>query len=70
MRHLIPGLLTLGAILLGLSLGPSPARAQGPVPEPGTTAAIGALALCALIGDRERRRLGTVYGRLVKKNRV
>lgn len=28
MRHLIPGLLTLGAILLGLSLGPSPARAQ------------------------------------------
>ena len=36
------------------------------VPEPATTAAVGGLALCALIGFRERRRVGAVCGRLRK----
>jgi hypothetical protein len=40
------------------------------VPEPSTTAAIGALALCALIGYRERRRIGSIYGRLANKRRA
>jgi autotransporter-associated beta strand protein len=37
-----------------------------PVPEPATTALVGALALCALIGCRERRRLGAAVARLKK----
>jgi autotransporter-associated beta strand protein len=38
-----------------------------PVPEPATTALIGAVALCALIGYRERRRFTRVCSRLVRK---
>lgn len=40
------------------------------VPEPSTTAAIGGLALCALIGYRERRRIGEVRSRLGMRNRA
>ncbi len=38
-----------------------------PVPEPATTALIGAVALCALIGYRERRRFTGVRSRLARK---
>jgi hypothetical protein len=38
-----------------------------PVPEPATTALVGSLALCALIGYRERRRIGGVLSRLARK---
>ena len=38
-----------------------------PVPEPATTALIGAVALCALIGYRERRRFTGIRGRLARK---
>jgi autotransporter-associated beta strand protein len=38
-----------------------------PVPEPATTALIGAVALCALIGYRERRRFTGIRSRLARK---
>jgi len=38
-----------------------------PVPEPATTALIGSVALCALIGLRERRRVRKACNRLVGK---
>jgi fibronectin-binding autotransporter adhesin len=38
-----------------------------PVPEPATTALIGAVALCALIGYRERRRFTRACSRLARK---
>ena len=38
-----------------------------PVPEPATTALIGSIALCALIGYRERRRFTGIRNRLAKK---
>jgi hypothetical protein len=38
-----------------------------PVPEPATTALIGTVALCALIGYRERRRFTRVCSRLARK---
>jgi hypothetical protein len=38
-----------------------------PVPEPATTALIGAVALCALIRFRERRRFASLRFRSVKK---
>ena len=38
-----------------------------PVPEPATTALIGAVALCALIGYRERRRFTGIRSRMARK---
>ena len=38
-----------------------------PVPEPATTALIGSVALCALIGYRERRRFTGIRNRLARK---
>ena len=38
-----------------------------PVPEPATTALIGSVALCALIGYRERRRFTGIRNRLTSK---
>ena len=38
-----------------------------PVPEPATTALIGSVALCALIGYRERRRFTGIRSRLARK---
>ena len=38
-----------------------------PVPEPATTALIGSIALCALIGYRERRRFAGIRSRMARK---
>ena len=38
-----------------------------PVPEPATTALIGSIALCALIGYRERRRFAGLGKRTARK---
>ncbi|MEO6787785.1 MAG: PEP-CTERM sorting domain-containing protein, partial [Chthoniobacteraceae bacterium] len=38
-----------------------------PVPEPATTALIGAVALCGLIGYRERRRFAGIRSRVARK---